>query len=116
VSGQISYQLAIEVQRPVHCVIGRLGAFDFPTGCYVYTGSAKRGLEARISRHLRSEKAMRWHVDYLLGIPGVKVTKVVRSRRSECCLNQASPGNVLIPGFGASDCKSGCGAHLKYLG
>jgi Uri superfamily endonuclease len=116
VSGQISYQLTVEVRRPVHCVIGRLGGFDFPAGTYVYTGSAKRGLEARISRHLRPEKVLRWHVDYLLGAPGVTVTKVVRSRRDECRLNQASPGSVVIPGFGASDCKAGCGAHLKFLG
>jgi len=116
VRGQISYRLAIEVTRPIRCVVGRLGVFDFPAGTYAYTGSAKRGLEARISRHLRSEKAVRWHVDYLLGTPGVTVTKIVRSRRDECCLNQASPGRVLIPGFGASDCRAGCGAHLKFLG
>ncbi len=115
-SGPTSYQLLIEVTLPVRCVVGSLGTVDFPAGRYVYTGSAKRGLEARIARHLRSAKALRWHIDYLLGAPGVTVAAVVRSRREECRLNQASPGRVLVPRFGASDCRAGCGAHLKYLG
>jgi len=115
-NGHTSYQLLIEVKRPVRCTVGRLGVFDFPAGRYTYTGSARRGLEARISRHLRSGKAMHWHVDFLLAARGVRITGVIRSRRDECRLNQASPGSVLVAGFGASDCKAGCGAHLKYLG
>ncbi len=116
VSDQISYQLVIALGRPVRCTIGRLGTFDFPAGRYVYTGSAKRGLEARISRHLRARKKRRWHVDYLLSAPGVTVATVIRSRRNECRLNRASPGSIPVPGFGASDCQAGCGAHLKFLG
>ena len=111
-----SYQMQIDVSRPLRCVVGRLGSFEFAAGRYVYTGSAKRGIEARIARHLRSEKALRWHIDYLLAMPGVKVTGVLRSRRDECRLNHTSGGSVAVPGFGASDCKAGCGAHLKYLG
>ena len=115
-SRHVSYQLRIEVAHPVHCVVGRLGAFDFPAGRYTYTGSARRGFEARIARHLRAEKTLRWHIDHLLGAPGVQVTGVLRSGRGECALNRASPGTVVVPGFGASDCRAGCGAHLKFLG
>jgi Uri superfamily endonuclease len=111
-----TYQLQISLTQPVRCVVGRLGAFDFPAGRYSYTGSAKRGFEARVARHLRAEKTLRWHIDYLLGAPGVQVTHVVRSTRAECRLNQATRGVVVVPGFGASDCGAGCGAHLKYLG
>lgn len=111
-----SYQLCIEVPQPVRCAIGRLGVFDFPAGRYVYTGSAKRGFEARIARHLRSAKTLRWHIDYLLAAPGVRVTAVRRSRRGECALNRSGAGGILVAGFGASDCSAGCGAHLKYLG
>ena len=96
--------------------VGRLGWFEFPAGVYVYTGSAKRGLEARIARHQRADKKLRWHIDYLLAAPGVRILKVVRSWRDECRLNQGSPGEIAVPGFGASDCKSGCGGHLKYVG
>jgi Uri superfamily endonuclease len=116
VPSAISYQLVIDLERPVRCTIGRLGTFEFPAGRYLYTGSAKRGLEARISRHVGSRTTMRWHVDYLLSSPGVTVTKVIRSRRDECRLNQASPGSMPVPGFGASDCAAGCCAHLKYCG
>jgi Uri superfamily endonuclease len=112
----VTYQLEIDVAQPVRCAIGRLGEFDFPAGRYVYTGSAKRAFEARIARHLRRDKTLRWHIDYLLAAPGVRVVGVVRSRRGECALNRAVRGSVPVPGFGASDCRAGCGAHLKRLG
>jgi Uri superfamily endonuclease len=115
-TAETSYRLLIDVSRPVRCAIGRLGAFEFPAGRYVYTGSAKRGMDARIARHLRQQKALRWHIDYLLGAPGVRVVDVVRSRREECASNRAVRGRVVASGFGASDCRAGCGAHLKYLG
>jgi Uri superfamily endonuclease len=111
-----TYQLLIDVPRPVRCVVGRLGEFVFPAGRYVYTGSARRNLEARIARHLRAHKTLHWHVDYLLAAPGVRIATVVRSRRDECALNLACRGVIVAPGFGASDCRAGCGAHLKYLG
>jgi Uri superfamily endonuclease len=112
----ISYQLVIDVARPVRCTIGRLGTFAFPAGRYVYTGSARRNFEARVARHLRAEKTLRWHVDHLLAARGVRVVDVIRSRRGECALNRSGVGAIVVAGFGASDCKAGCGAHLKYLG
>ena len=111
-----TYQLRIRVEQPLRLSVGSLGEFDFPAGTYVYTGSARRHFEARIARHLRKEKALRWHIDYLLTAPGVVVTDVVRSDSAECALNQATAGAMPVPGFGASDCKHGCGSHLKYLG
>lgn len=110
-----TYQLRIAVARPLRIEVGRLGCFDFPAGTYVYTGSARRNLEARVARHLRREKTLRWHIDYLLTAPGVTVIEVARSRRDECRWNRAQAGEVLVPGFGASDCRSGCGSHLKRL-
>ena len=112
----ISYQLAIEVKRPVQVRIGRLGRFLFPAGRYVYTGSAKRNLEARIARHLRKKKALRWHIDWMLAAQGVEVASVARFSEGECVLNQKLAGAILVPGFGASDCRKGCGSHLRYLG
>lgn len=111
-----TYQLAIELERNVVVTVGRLGRFEFPAGRYLYTGSAKRNFEARIARHLRAEKTLRWHIDYLLAAPGARVVAVRRSRRGECLLNQARRGTVIVPGFGASDCRAGCGSHLKWLG
>lgn len=111
-----TYQLRIHLPQPLHLAIGRLGSFDFPAGRYAYTGSAKRHFEARVARHLRQEKSLRWHIDYLLTAPGVTVTEVIRSTLPECALNQSTPGALPVPGFGASDCEHGCGSHLKYLG
>ncbi len=112
----VTYQLLIELPRAARLAVGRLGVFDFPAGRYVYTGSAKRNFEARIARHLRADKALRWHIDYLLAAPGVRVVGVRRSSRGECALNAATAGRVVVAGFGASDCRAGCGGHLKWLG
>lgn len=112
----ISYQLWIEVSVPLRIAVGRLGLVELAPGRYVYTGSAKRALESRIARHLCGAKTLRWHIDYLLHAPGVRVTRVSRSNRPECQLQQATPGQVPVLGFGSSDCHAGCGSHLKYLG
>jgi Uri superfamily endonuclease len=112
----VSYQLTITVARPLTVTVGRLGTFHLQAGRYVYTGSARRNLEARIARHLRREKTLRWHIDYLLTAPGVRIVDVHRSRRAECALNRVVGGSIPVPGFGASDCRSRCGSHLKYLG
>jgi Uri superfamily endonuclease len=111
-----TYQLAITLAQPTRVSVGRLGVFDFPAGHYCYTGSARRNLEARIARHLRRDKRLRWHIDYLLAMPGVQVTGVERYAHAECELNRRTVGEVLVPGFGASDCAAGCGSHLKYRG
>jgi len=111
----ISYQLAVTLSAPARIMIGRLGVFDFPAGHYIYTGSARRNLEARIARHQRRHKRLRWHIDYLLAAPQAAVTGVERFARTECELNRLTAGKVLIAGFGASDCRAGCGSHLKYI-
>jgi Uri superfamily endonuclease len=110
----ISYQLEIMLERPLRLRVGRLGPIELDAGRYVYTGSAKRALESRIARHLRGDKKVHWHIDYLLSAPGVRVVAVRRSRRPECELQRATPGRTVAPGFGASDCRAGCGSHLKH--
>jgi len=114
-SRRVSYQLEIDVTRSLHLRVGCLGTVALPAGRYVYTGSARHAFEARIARHLRADKALRWHIDYLLAAPGVHIARVRRSRRAECELQQATPGRIVAPGFGASDCRAGCGSHLKRI-
>jgi Uri superfamily endonuclease len=111
-----TYQLIIEVTTPVRVSVGRLGTFDFRAGSYIYTGSALRNFEARITRHLSAAKKMRWHIDYLLAAPGVRVLDVRRSAEAECVVNRSTSGDIAVSGFGASDCRAGCGSHLKRLG
>lgn len=111
----ISYQLHISVGHPLNLTIGRLGHFSFPAGKYIYTGSARRHLEARIARHLRHKKILRWHIDWLLTAPGVRIVAVTRSKFKECALNQRTAGRTLVPGFGASDCCMRCNSHLRFV-
>lgn len=107
-----TYQLQIRLSRPVRIQVGRLGEFEFPAGRYVYTGSARRAMDARIRRHLSHTKRMHWHIDYLLAAPGAAITGVILSDEPECRLNHDTPGVIVAAGFGASDCSSGCGSHL----
>ncbi|MDP1659223.1 MAG: GIY-YIG nuclease family protein [Methylotenera sp.] len=111
----ITYQLDILLTEPARLSIGKLGAFDFPAGQYVYTGSAQRNIKARIARHLRREKMLKWHIDYLLASPQASIIKVMQYAIPECEMNQRTAGRILIAGFGSSDCHAGCGSHLKYL-
>jgi Uri superfamily endonuclease len=111
----ISYQLDITVIKPTRLAIGQFGIYDFPAGHYIYTGSAKCNMEARIARHLRKDKKLKWHIDYLLASPFALVNKATQFAQAECELNQNTVGIVLIAGFGASDCRAGCDSHLKYL-
>ena len=112
------YQLVIRLGEKHVIDVGRLGRFAFPAGYYVYTGSARRGLEARVARHLRKEKRLRWHVDYLLTRARVVEVKRYREGRiSECELSRRVEGlpgsDVVAPGFGSSDCR--CSTHLFHF-
>jgi Uri superfamily endonuclease len=111
----ISYQLVIEVRRSVRVTVGSLGLCRFAAGRYVYTGSARRNLEARIARHLSSAKKLRWHIDHLLNAPGVRVVDVLRFDAPECDVNRRTAGAIAVTRFGASDCRAGCGSHLKRI-
>jgi len=116
----VTYQLHISLTRSQQVRVGRLGCFRFPAGRYLYTGSARRNLPARVRRHLRTaggeNDTLRWHIDYLLTNRFAYVTGVELSAQPECRCNQRVDGDMPVPGFGASDCHAGCGSHLKYLG
>lgn len=111
------YVLVIEVTRRVR--IRALGGHDVEPGWYAYVGSARRNLRSRVARHLRRKKPIRWHVDHLTTHPAARVAGVVLlpdAGWSECALNRLVGtwigGTVPVPGFGASDCREGCQAHL----
>ncbi len=112
------YRLWIDLGAAVRIRVGRLGTVDLPAGRYVYVGSARRNLRARLERHRRKEKALRWHIDYLLSRPEANMREIdIRPWRkgAECrwaIQTRREGGEVILKGFGASDCRSGCGAHL----
>ena len=111
-----SYQLRFILKQTLVIEIGKLGRFKFPAGEYVYTGSAKRNIDARISRHLSKRKKLRWHIDYLLAASHAKIIRVDVFDIEECVVNKDAEGQILVLRFGATDCKNGCGSHLKYCG
>ena len=114
-----TYALFLHLEHDTPIVVGRLGTFCFPTGYYIYVGSAlgSGGLPARLARHHRQQKRLHWHIDYLLEyarIVGVETD--TSGKRRECAWARKwlnTPGvQVIAPGFGASGC--GCLAHLMY--
>ena len=95
--------------------IGRFGRFHFHQGVFFYVGSAQLNLSARIERHDRKKKILRWHIDYLSAkAEMLGVITIPGPRELECTLAKklSSMFELAVPGFGASDCK--CGGHLLY--
>jgi len=95
---------------------GGLGVLHYPRGWYVYAGSAKRGLSARVRRHLRKRKKCRWHIDYLsLSADSVRGYPIHTDMDLECELAYriGKTGGRPVTGFGSSDCS--CETHLFHF-
>ena len=113
--------LLIRFPAEARVSVGALGRFPFPAGDVVYVGSARRGLDARVARHLRRRKSKHWHADYLTSSRAACVAGAVLLRGatlSECALSRAaaaelSPGSAPpVPRFGTGDCREECPSHL----
>jgi len=114
-----SYLLCLKVTSPFSISVGSLGIVDFRKGGYLYCGSACKNLGARLARHLKKDKKMHWHIDYMTSREQVKVS-VIRifpvGKKSECGLNlqvQQLPGAKTVSKFGCSDCS--CSSHLTFF-
>lgn len=117
-----TYTLILQAEAPTALIIGRLGTVLLAPGLYAYVGSARGpgGLRARVHRHLRSGKRLHWHVDYLTAaLPVVHVIAAAADARLECAwlqrLLHLNGASAPIPGFGSSDCRDRCPAHLVRL-
>ncbi len=115
------YQLCIRLDRPLHRRIGSLGRVHLPAGSYIYTGSAKRNLPARIARHRRRDKKLHWHIDYLLTSPHARIHHIDTrpwTAGGECRWNRHTArhetSSTPVRNFGSSDCQ--CPAHLLFIG
>lgn len=111
-----TYILVLRNRAGTRIEVGSLGRCRFPRGWYLYTGSAfgPGGLAARVGRHLRPDKACRWHIDYLTAsLPVHRVWLSVFPEKLECRWAGLLPqmgGTLAVNGFGASDCS--CPGHL----
>jgi Uri superfamily endonuclease len=89
--------------------IGNLGFLNLKKGYYIYVGSAPSF--ARIERHYRKRKKIKWHIDYLLrrsSIIGFSLSK-----EKECdAAKKISKNFQSVNKFGCSDCN--CRSHLFY--
>jgi len=85
-------------------------------GYYIYVGSAfgPGGVSARVRRHCRDTKRLRWHIDYLRAVTtplqawcgyGCKDLEHHWANIFSCMSDVSS-----VPGFGCSDCR--CESHL----
>ncbi|MBE6524640.1 MAG: GIY-YIG nuclease family protein [Thermoplasmata archaeon] len=109
-----TYVILIFLGSDTEIRVGALGTFRFSEGVYCYVGSALGGLDPRIRRHLRKDKVLKWHADYL-------TTRADSCRAyisypdyiPECDLARIAVACGMEPsvkGFGCSDC--GCYTHL----
>jgi len=110
-----TYVLILDVARDCEIRVGALGPITFRAGHYAYVGSAMGGLRARLARHLRENKRMHWHIDYVLARARIReIWYRASEERRECAwaaamgaYPDAEPHDAAI---GASDC--GCHTHL----
>ena len=117
-SGGGTYALILTLREDLCLQIGRLGTYTFPSGYYIYVGSALRGLAPRLKRHLRRHKRLHWHIDYLLEYGTVvEIWYTLSSERLECLWSRLLGGlpgaQRPAPGFGSSDCR--CPSHLLHF-
>jgi len=98
--------------------VGKIGTCNFLPDYYIYAGSALGGLNGRLGRHLRAEKRLYWHIDYLLQHARIIETwHCLGEQKMECAWNriiaQLSDAVPCISGVGSSDCR--CRTHLTHF-
>lgn len=116
-----TYVLVLKLENAICVQAGRLGVAHLAAGWVAYVGSAHGpgGLRARLRRHLRPDKTLRWHIDALTAVAPVRAIWLDTSpERLECAWARAIAAlpDVTVPlkGFGSSDCA--CESHLFALG
>ncbi|MDQ0155116.1 GIY-YIG nuclease family protein [Robertmurraya andreesenii] len=111
------YAIYLEVPNAATVKVGKLGVYFFQKGMYIYVGSAKRNILARIDRHKRVDKRLKWHFDYLR--PYGTITRIITYEGTigECVLaekiRKEVGGSLPVKRFGSSDCR--CPSHLIYF-
>ena len=109
-----TYVLFMTLREETPITAGALGPHAFSPGLYCYVGSAMGGLDQRLSRHLRRNKTIRWHIDRLtVAADRAEAWESYPDPIPECVLARTAVecGTLPVhPGFGCSDCR--CMTHL----
>ncbi|WP_346911312.1 DUF123 domain-containing protein [uncultured Roseibium sp.] len=100
--GPGTYGLLLRLAEPVTLGLARLGNPVLAPGLYLYCGSANGpgGVRARLGRHLRRDKAVRWHIDYLSGV-AAEIAGLVVPEATECDLRQKASAVLKAGGAGS---------------
>ena len=113
-----SYLLIAHLPQPLRLRRGALTGRTLASGWYVYAGSARGpgGLRARLGRHLRRRKRLRWHIDRVTTAADVRLGLALPDPAADECaliaaLLRGGGFAPALPGFGSSDCDV-CPAHL----
>ncbi len=116
-----SYLLMFTLDQTLYIDIGKYREVFFQEGNYLYAGSAfgPGGLNARVKRHLSTDKKKKWHLDWIRPSLSFISGWYILGKNLECEWSQkiSRMDGVFIPLFkmGASDCKQGCPAHFLGL-
>ena len=114
-----TYAITMQLAKSAEITVGKLGTFNFKPGYYTYIGSAfgPGGLKARIGRHLKKDKKLKWHIDYLreyTEIVDIRFAETANNEECQWAAKLADNGSSCpIKGFGSSDCR--CLSHLVYF-
>lgn len=113
-----TYVLLLYLRKGAPITIGCLGPIAFKRGWYAYAGSAfgPGGLAARLGRHLRPEKRLRWHIDYLRAIAEPReiwYSTALEPLEHRWAARLLHGAGAPVRGFGCTDCR--CISHLFYF-
>jgi histidine triad (HIT) family protein len=119
--GSGSYAVLYYLKKDQEIQISKLGKYLFKKGYYLYSGSAKKNLKKRVSRHIRKDnKKLKWHIDFFVDNTFVAAKKLYIFRLQSECDNTrfflVKGGEVVVKKFGSSDCKKNCQSHFLYFG
>lgn len=109
-----TYVLFLHFHSDIKTRVGSLGSVKLLAGDYCYVGSAKCGLDQRLSRHFSCKKTVHWHIDYLTMLcKNMLAYETEDPKITECDLAEfviKKGGIPAVIGFGCSDCN--CQTHL----
>ena len=107
------YLLSLIITKNIQVNTGTK-TLNITPGKYIYVGRAKKNLISRLKRHLKKQKKIRWHIDYLTSHPACKIDSITIADidTKECTIADIleNIGLYRIKDFGSSDCR--CKGHL----
>ncbi len=104
-----------KLKRELSFKVKRGSLFNLRPHLYLYVGSAfnSGGLKSRLLRHLKKDKKLHWHLDFITSSSSFYPISVYlfAEKRIECELARELLKDFdFVPLFGSSDCN--CPSHL----